>query len=281
MGRLLIVEPRAALHTVELLIVAALIVELLTTRVGHNSHLSPWFYGNTSGQAPSAPPADCAIALVPRPRKRWGPGHEQGDFFQLQNFSIMSTTSRTFRLTLTSALCVGLGLGLNLGLCAVALAQSSTPNPTASPTAATTPAPAAANGPNMQGMVTTPSNPVIEAAAKEPGAALAPSGYVYRSLKDGTGASPTAVDRVTVHYRGTLPEGKEFDSSYKRGEPATFPLSGVIRCWTEGVQRMKLGGKAKLTCPGNLAYGQRGAGPDIGPNATLVFEVELLGIAGR
>ncbi len=122
---------------------------------------------------------------------------------------------------------------------------------------------------------------VLAESAKEAGAVVTPSGLVYRSLKDGTGASPTAADRVGVHYRGTLPDGTEFDSSYKRGNPAQFPLSGVIPCWTEGVQRMKVGGKAKLTCPPAIAYGARGAGGVIPPNATLIFEVELLGIAGK
>jgi FKBP-type peptidyl-prolyl cis-trans isomerase FkpA len=122
---------------------------------------------------------------------------------------------------------------------------------------------------------------VLAAAAKEPGAVATPSGLVYRSLTDGTGAAPTAADRVGVHYRGTLVDGTEFDSSYKRGQAAQFPLSGVIPCWTEGVQRMKVGGKAKLTCPPAIAYGARGAGGVIPPNATLVFEIELLGIAGK
>ena len=120
------------------------------------------------------------------------------------------------------------------------------------------------------------------ASAKEPGAVVTPSGLVYRSLKDGDGASPTAADSVKVHYRGTFPDGKEFDSSYKRNEPAQFPLGGVIKCWTEGVQKMKVGGKAKLTCPSSIAYGERGAGGGlIPPNATLLFEVELLEIAKR
>ena len=119
------------------------------------------------------------------------------------------------------------------------------------------------------------------AAAKEPGATVAPSGLVYRSLKDGTGASPTATDKVKVHYRGTFLDGKEFDSSYKRNEPIEFPLNGVIKCWTEGVQRMKVGGNAKLTCPPAIAYGERGAGGVIPANATLQFEVELLGINGK
>ncbi len=121
----------------------------------------------------------------------------------------------------------------------------------------------------------------LAAAAKEPGATLTASGLVYRVLKDGTGASPKASDMVKVHYKGTFPDGREFDSSYKRNEAAEFPLNGVIPCWTEGVQRMKVGGKAKLTCPSTIAYGARGAGSVIPPNATLVFEVELLGINGK
>ncbi|MDR0225778.1 MAG: FKBP-type peptidyl-prolyl cis-trans isomerase [Burkholderiaceae bacterium] len=105
------------------------------------------------------------------------------------------------------------------------------------------------------------------------------SGLVYESLKEGTGASPKASDTVRVHYRGYFPDtGKDFDSSIARGEPIEFPLSGVIPCWTEGVQKMKVGGKAKLTCPPSIAYGSRGAGRVIPPNATLNFEVELLGI---
>lgn len=118
-------------------------------------------------------------------------------------------------------------------------------------------------------------------AAKEKGAVVTPSGLVYLSLKDGAGANPTAADTVKVHYKGTLANGKEFDSSYKRGEPAQFPLGGVIPCWTEGVQRMKAGGKARLTCPAAIAYGSRGAGGVIPPDATLQFEVELIEIAKR
>ena len=125
------------------------------------------------------------------------------------------------------------------------------------------------------------TDPVLAAAAKEEGAIVTPTGLVYRSLKDGTGASPAASDKVKVHYRGTFPDGKEFDSSYKRNEAIEFPLSGVIKCWTEGVQRMKVGGKAKLTCPATIAYGERGAGSVIPPKATLLFEVELLGINGK
>ncbi len=119
-------------------------------------------------------------------------------------------------------------------------------------------------------------------AAKEAGAVVSPSGLVFRSLHEGSGASPTPSDVVSVHYRGTLPDGKEFDSSHSRGAPASFPLGGVIPCWTEGLQRMKVGGKARLTCPPAIAYGSRGAGGGvIPPNATLHFEVELLGIRGR
>jgi FKBP-type peptidyl-prolyl cis-trans isomerase FkpA len=116
------------------------------------------------------------------------------------------------------------------------------------------------------------------AAAKEPGASVSASGLVYRSLKDGSGASPAATDTVKVHYRGSFPDGKEFDSSYKRNEPTEFPLNRVIACWTEGVQKMKVGGKAKLTCPAAIAYGSRGAGGVIPPNATLQFEIELLSV---
>ena len=121
----------------------------------------------------------------------------------------------------------------------------------------------------------------LEASAKEPGAVVTPSGLVYLSLKDGTGDSPKASDKVKVNYRGTFPDGKEFDSSYKRNQAIEFPLSNVIKCWTEGVQRMKVGGKAKLTCPPSIAYGERGAGGVIPPNATLLFEVELLGINSK
>jgi len=118
-------------------------------------------------------------------------------------------------------------------------------------------------------------------AAKEPGAVVTASGLVYKSIKDGSGASPKATDTVKVHYKGTFPDGKEFDSSYKTGGPAELPLNGVIKCWTEGVQMMKVGGKAKLTCPAEIAYGSRGAAGVIPPNATLVFEVELVGIGGK
>ena len=121
----------------------------------------------------------------------------------------------------------------------------------------------------------------LEVAAKEPGAVVTASGLVYLSTKTGTGDSPKASDKVKVNYRGTFPDGREFDSSYKRNQAIEFPLSGVIKCWTEGVGLMKVGGKAKLTCPASIAYGERGAGGVIPPNATLLFEVELLGINGK
>ena len=115
-------------------------------------------------------------------------------------------------------------------------------------------------------------------AGGQPSAAGNGPAIGYKSLRDGSGASPTAADTVKVHYRGTLVDGTEFDSSYKRNEPATFPLGGVIKCWTEGVQRMKVGGKAELVCPPELAYGARGAGGVIPPNATLIFDVQLLAV---
>lgn len=114
-------------------------------------------------------------------------------------------------------------------------------------------------------------------AATEAGATKLPSGLIVTSMKEGTGATPTATDTVKVHYHGTLPSGKVFDSSVERKEPASFALNGVIPCWTEGVQKIKVGGKAKLICPPELAYGDN-APPQIGPGATLIFEVELLEI---
>lgn len=117
----------------------------------------------------------------------------------------------------------------------------------------------------------------IAKAAKQPGAVKTESGAIVIPVKAGAGAAPTASDKVKVHYVGTLLDGKEFDSSVKRGEPAEFPLSGVIKCWTEGLQKMKVGGKAKLVCPSDLAYGDRGT-PGIPPYSVLNFEVELLDI---
>ena len=125
-----------------------------------------------------------------------------------------------------------------------------------------------------------PSAAYAQASAARATASPGP-GLTYKSVREGTGASPTATDAVRVHYRGTLMNGTEFDSSYKRNEPATFPLNRVIPCWTQGVQRMKVGGKAELICPPELAYGERGAGSDIPPNATLRFEIELLAINPR
>jgi FKBP-type peptidyl-prolyl cis-trans isomerase FkpA len=122
---------------------------------------------------------------------------------------------------------------------------------------------------------------VAAASAKEKGAKVTKSGLVYLALTEGKGDSPAPTDKVKVHYKGTFPDGKEFDSSYKRGEPTEFPLNRVIPCWTEGVGMMKVGGKAKLTCPASIAYGERGAGGVIPPNATLLFEVELLAINGK
>ena len=118
----------------------------------------------------------------------------------------------------------------------------------------------------------------LAAAAKEPGAKVTASGLVINMVKEGTGTQPTATSTVKVHYRGMFPDGREFDSSYKRNEPIEFPLNGVIKCWTEGVAMMKVGGAARLTCPSSIAYGARGAGGVIPPNATLVFEVQLLGV---
>jgi FKBP-type peptidyl-prolyl cis-trans isomerase FklB len=113
---------------------------------------------------------------------------------------------------------------------------------------------------------------------KKEGIKTTASGLQYKVLKEGTGPTPKATDSVTTHYRGTLIDGTEFDSSYKRGEPATFPVSGVIKGWSEALQLMKVGSKYQLFVPYSLAYGERGAGQDIGPNETLIFEVELLGI---
>jgi len=115
-------------------------------------------------------------------------------------------------------------------------------------------------------------------AAAEKGATKTPSGLVFSTIKPGTGESPKATDKVKVHYHGTLTDGTVFDSSVERGQPATFPLNGVIPCWTEGVQRMKVGEKSRIVCPSQIAYGDRGAPPKIKPGATLIFEVELLEI---
>jgi FKBP-type peptidyl-prolyl cis-trans isomerase len=121
---------------------------------------------------------------------------------------------------------------------------------------------------------------LVQNKTKE-GVVALPDGLQYKVLKAGTGPKPAATDQVVCNYRGTLLDGTEFDSSYKRGQPATFPVSGVIKGWTEAVQLMPVGSKWQLFIPADLAYGNRGAGPDIGPNATLIFEVELLSIQNK
>ena len=143
-------------------------------------------------------------------------------------------------------------------------------------------------GPQIQGLVQArvaansaaekkASAAFLEQMAKEPGATRTASGLIYIPIKEGTGPSPTASDMVRVHYTGSLRDGTVFDSSVERGEPASFRLTGVIPCWTEGIPMMKVGGKAKLVCPSDIAYGDGGSGPIPG-GAALVFEVELLGI---
>lgn len=121
---------------------------------------------------------------------------------------------------------------------------------------------------------------LVENATKE-GVVTLPSGLQYKILKEGTGLKPTISDKVTTHYHGTLIDGTVFDSSLQRGEPATFPLNGVIKGWTEALQLMPVGSKWELYIPSDLAYGERGAGGQIGPNATLIFQVELLSIEGK
>jgi FKBP-type peptidyl-prolyl cis-trans isomerase FkpA len=116
------------------------------------------------------------------------------------------------------------------------------------------------------------------AMADNPKSETLPSGVVIEHLKEGTGAAPTVNDTVVAHYRGTLVDGKEFDSSYKRGEPAAFPLTRVVPCWTQGMQKIRVGGKARLTCPSATAYGDRGIPGAIPGGAVLIFEVELVSI---
>ena len=118
----------------------------------------------------------------------------------------------------------------------------------------------------------------LEENKKKEGVKTTASGLQYKSIKEGTGAQPKGNDTVTVNYRGTLINGTEFDSSYKRGQPATLPLNGVIKGWTEGLQLMKAGSKYQLFVPPNLAYGDRAVGPDISANSTLIFDVELIGV---
>jgi FKBP-type peptidyl-prolyl cis-trans isomerase FkpA len=145
-------------------------------------------------------------------------------------------------------------------------------------------------GPKIQGLANDRRSHVVERekasaktyldkAAAEAGAVKTDSGLIYRELTAGAGESPKATDTVKVNYRGTFINGTEFDSSYSRNQPAEFPLSGVIKCWTEGVQKMKVGGKAQLVCPSDIAYGDAGR-PGIPGGSTLVFEIELLSIGG-
>jgi FKBP-type peptidyl-prolyl cis-trans isomerase FklB len=121
----------------------------------------------------------------------------------------------------------------------------------------------------------------LAANKNKEGVITLPSGLQYKILQAGTGPKPAATDSVVCNYRGTLINGTEFDSSYKRGQPATFPVNGVIKGWTEALQLMPVGSKWQLFVPAQLAYGDRGAGADIGPNATLIFEVELLSIQAK
>jgi FKBP-type peptidyl-prolyl cis-trans isomerase FkpA len=147
-------------------------------------------------------------------------------------------------------------------------------------------------GPKIQGLARTRAGAKAEAekqkskgfedaAAKEPNAVRESSGLIYVPIKEGTGDSPKATDTVKVHYEGKLTDGTIFDSSVQRGQPAEFPLNGVVPCWTQGLQKIKVGGKAKLVCPSSIAYGDQGRPPKIPGGATLVFEVELLEIVKK
>jgi FKBP-type peptidyl-prolyl cis-trans isomerase FkpA len=182
--------------------------------------------------------------------------------------------SRTPRRALRSHLARRL-LPLTVYLAAAPLVQAQTGN--AGPASAVAPQTAASAQPAAR---PAPSA-FAQRAAREPGAVVTDSGLVFRELRAGDGARPVATDLVRVHYRGTLAGGKEFDSSYKRGQIAAFTLDSVIPCWTEGLQRMRVGAKAVLTCPPAIAYGADGSPPVVPANATLRFEVELFGIMGR
>jgi FKBP-type peptidyl-prolyl cis-trans isomerase FklB len=131
------------------------------------------------------------------------------------------------------------------------------------------------------GVNKTEGEAFLAANKNKAGVGTLPSGLQYKILKAGTGPKPTASDSVVCNYRGTLINGTEFDSSYKRGQPATFPVNGVIKGWTEALQLMPVGSKWQLFIPAQLAYGERGVGGDIGPNATLIFDIELLSIQGQ
>ena len=168
------------------------------------------------------------------------------------------------RLALLRQLSLGLLTSLSLGA-----AQANPANPAK--------APAATVGSASTTTTTTTNTGGAEAALGVGGTVTSNSGMIFKLVKQGQGPNPKASDTVKVHYRGTFADGKEFDSSYSRGKPAEFPLNRVIACWTEGVQRLQVGGSARLTCPPAIAYGERGRS-GIPPNATLNFEVELLGI---
>lgn len=137
------------------------------------------------------------------------------------------------------------------------------------------------SGTKMQSTTNTsrsPSEAFLLSNKSKPGVVTLADGLQYKIIKEGTGAKPTSTDNVTVHYAGTLVNGTEFDSSYKRGQPASFPVNGVIPGWTEALQLMKVGSVWELYIPASLAYGDSGVPPVIGPNETLIFKVELLGI---
>ncbi len=165
----------------------------------------------------------------------------------------------------SSAIAMLLGLGM---LCANVYAANPTGNNMNNPT--NTPA----KGTNTDDMF-------LVSNAKKPGVVTLPDGLQYKVIAEGKGAKPTLNDTVTVHYAGTLVNGKEFDSSYKRGEPATFPVAGVIAGWTEALQLMPVGSTWELFIPASLAYGDQGAPPAIGPNETLIFKVQLLAVNNK